>query len=119
MASIAINALAARYAQSGDYLQNLLNDSRYTQAQVAFIMGTTPQAFANALAEVNAAQALHRKPHNWVSGEGVAVGTVNPYSGPFSGQVAQVYTGPAEPGFTWGLPVYDADTPHPILSQKD
>lgn len=113
MATLNIHRIAARYGHSGDYLQSLLADPRYTQAQVAAIMGTSPQAFAKALTE----PALYRNPRNWTFG--VAPGTLMPYAGEFFGRVAQVYSGPAEPGLTWGAPLYDDDTPQPVPSRND
>ncbi|CAM5796332.1 hypothetical protein [Rhizobacter fulvus] len=96
-----------------DHLQTLLADSRYTAAQVAAIAGTTPGRLAQLFAE----PVLTRQPLNWVS-EAV-VGTPYPYTGQFAGQLAQVYAGPGEPGFTWGAPVYVSDTTRPIASIND
>jgi hypothetical protein len=96
-----------------DQLQNLLADPRYTVAQVAAIAGTTPARLAQLLAE----PVLSKRPRNWVSS--AVVGTAYPYSGEWAGAIAQVYAGPSDPGFTYGPPAYDSDTPHPIASTND
>lgn len=88
--------IAARFGHSGDYLQNLLADGRYTVAQIAGILGTTPQMLANLLAEPAPFPLL---PRNW---------TPSPAAGayfPYIGVVPIAYAGPSTPGYTYGAPL--------------
>ena len=94
-------------------LQTLLADPRYTIAQIAVIASTTPARLMQLLAE----PVLTKKPRNWAGS--AVVGSAYPWSGEFFEALAQVYAGPSDPGFTWGAPAYDSDTPHPIASTND
>jgi hypothetical protein len=90
-----------------DELSNLLADSRYTQAEVAAIAGTTPSRLAALLAE----PVLYRQPINWTP-----TATVGDVEGYPPHRAAQVYAGPGIPGFTWGAPVYVSDARTAVLS---
>ena len=48
--TLKMQRLAAQFGFGTDILVGWLNDSRYTQAQVAYMVGTSPQYFADLLA---------------------------------------------------------------------
>ena len=107
-----LDFIAESFGQSGDTLAAWLADPRYTQAQVAYFLGTTPNHLARLLAQPGPPLP---NPVNWTNRD---TGPC-PYAGRWQGIAPIPYAGPAEPGFTYGPPVYAADGHRPILSFND
>lgn len=89
-------AAACGGGQSGDFLQQLLADPRYTITAIAGIMGTTPLRLTQLLAEPAPFPLL---PLNWTSSPGPGVYV------PYVGVVPITYAGPSTPGYTYGAPI--------------
>jgi hypothetical protein len=88
-------AIAARFCRGGDELQSWLMGGRYSIAQIAGFLGTSPQVLNQLLAEP---APLAQLPLNWTSDPGPGV-----YA-PWIGVVPIPYAGPSTPGYTYGPP---------------
>lgn len=112
--STQLEYIAQAFGHSGVTLRGWLADIRYTQADVAYLLGTTPDDLAARLGKPGPP---HPLPLNWTSESTTGQSPYCPTQ--YNGIAAIPYAGPARPGFTYGPPVYPADLPPPIVSQND
>lgn len=94
--------IGAQFPCGGDILEGFLNDPRYSVAQVAALIGTSPQHLANLLAEPAPVALL---PRNWSATNGAQPPFITAGNSPWFGLAPIPYAGP-QGGYTWGPPAH-------------